>query len=361
MHLLIVTPIFPPQIGGPASYVSGLLERLQRQDEVNVVTFAESKISNQKIIHGVSTSGNMLSRQARLLLQLFKLTQKNQIMYAQGTVVVGVASLIVSKIRKIPLVVKFVGDEVWEALVEAGRTEETLEAFYAHNHILNLKLYLHRLVLKCANKIIVPSKYLRDFLVSVHGLSSKKIAIVANAVEIPAKIKISSVRDANKIVFVGRLVPWKHVDQIIEAVSLARSFKPWTLTIIGNGVERSNLETQAKQLKAESWVKFKGKLSKTESLSEMITSAQLVLYSSYEGQPHTLIEAMLLNTPIIASSIPPHTELLGNKDLVQPNNPKALAHAINSEIKNAHVLVDPLQFSWHNHIQKLESVLKELQ
>lgn len=360
MHILIVTPIFPPQIGGPASYVSGLRNRLQEQHDVDVVTFSQAKISKQKKVFEVSTSGTVLSRQTRLLLQIFKLAKKNQIMYAQGTMVVGVASLIVSKVKKIPLVVKFVGDEVWEPLAENGKTNTTLEAFYAVKNFINPKLWLHRFVLKCAHQIIVPSEYLSNFLITVHGVNLKKIAVVSNAVEIPDEINNSSVREANKIVFVGRLVPWKHVDQIIEATRLARIKKPWTLTIIGDGIERNALEAQVKKIHAESSITFKGKLSKEQTLQEIASAQRLVLYSSYEGQPHSLIEAMLLNTPIIASEIPAHTELMGKNDLVKPNNPNALAHAINSEIKNAHVVVDPLQFSWHNHIEKLETVFKEL-
>lgn len=360
MNLLIVSPIYPPEIGGPASYVSGLVDRLKEHHRVKIVTFAESNINNGGKVYRVPVSGGMLLRQLRLLLQIFKLAQKNQVIYAQGTIVVGIASLIVSRARRIPLVIKFVGDEVWEARVEAGTTKETLEAFYVRTHAASPKLWLHRLVLRLASSIIVPSNFLKDFLVSAHGIKASKIYVIPNAVEISSDATTKRTKDPRKLIYVGRLVPWKHVDQIIEAVSLARKTKSWNLTIVGDGVERSNLENLVNKLQAESWVTFMGKLSKSQTLQEIATANRLVLYSSYEGQPHTLIEAMLLNTPIIASEIPAHTELMGKTNLVQPNNPKALAHTINSEIKNARAQADPFAFSWHNHISMLEKQLKEL-
>lgn len=360
MRLLIVTPIFPPQIGGPASYVGGLFERLQKQHQVQVVTFSPSKISNKKKVFSVSTSGTMLTRQARLLLQLLTLTQNKQIIYAQGTIVVGVASLIVSKLKRIPFFIKFVGDEVWEAMAEAGITKETLDAFYVRTHAASPKLWLHRLVLRLASSIIVPSNYLKDFLVSAHGISASKICVIPNAVEISSDATTKRSKDPHKLVYVGRLVPWKHVDQIIEAVSLARKTKSWNLTIVGDGVERSNLENLVNKLHAESWVTFMGKCSKTQTLQEIASAERLVLYSSYEGQPHALIEAMLLKTTIIASNIPPHVELLGADGLVPLNNPQALAQAVNSEIKNTRALADPFAFSWHIHISTFEKQLKKL-
>jgi glycosyltransferase involved in cell wall biosynthesis len=360
MRLLIVTPIFPPQIGGPASYVSGLFKRLQKQHQVKVVTFSESKTSIQKGVFAVSTDGTMLSRQIKLLLQLFKAAQMSQILYAQGTIVVGVSSLIVATLRNIPLVIKFVGDEVWESLAEAGKTTESLNAFYARNHAASPILWLHRLVLRKASRIIVPSNYLKDFLVTAHGIHASKIRVIPNAVEIPSKLITKPQKSPHTLVFVGRMVPWKHVDQIIKAVSLARKTKPWQLRIVGDGVERRNLEDLVNKLHAESWVTFMGKLSKSQTLQEIATAERLMLYSTYEGQPHTLIEALLLETPIIASNIPPHQELLGNNNVVQPNNPEALAQAINNEHREVQALANPMDFSWHNHIVKLEKELKEL-
>lgn len=360
MNLVIVTPIYPPEIGGPASYVSGLVARLKEHHRVKIVTFAESNINSGGKVYRVPVGGGMLLRQLRLLLQLGKLAQKNQVIYAQGTIVVGVASFIASKLKKIPLVVKFVGDEVWEPLAESGKTKETLEAFYAHKYPYNIKLWLHRLVLKKADSIIVPSKYLKDFLTTTHRVNPARITVISNAVEIPKSFIVSRTKDPYKLIFVGRLVPWKHVDQIIEAVYIARKKIPWTLTIVGEGTERNMLERQMRRLKAESWIIFRGKLSKLETLKEIATSARLVLYSSYEGQPHTLIEAMLLKIPIIASDIKPHTELLKNTPLVPVNNPKVLAEAINNSGGSKTRAINQNVFSWEKHLQKLEVALGTL-
>ena len=358
--LLIVSPIFPPDIGGPATYVSNLSQRLQKKLEVKVISFG-SKTLKQTYpfkVRLISPKGGIVIRQAKLLLSVLTSAFFLKHIYLHGTVVVGLPAVIVAKVLNKSIILKFVGDEVWESSRVVGSTKKSLEDYYASppqsaaTHIL-----LHRFVLNSAEKIIVPSNYLKQFLVKSHHVKENKIHVINNAVE--TKVRGGKNRRLkHQLLFVGRLVPWKNVDQIIKAIKISRKKYPWELNIVGDGPQLKELKKLSQKLNMEKHVRFLGKVPKTEVLQHMSTCTALVLYSSYEGQPHTLIEAFFSKTPILASDIPPHQELVKGQ-LVKSNNIQELAKQINNKLGTSRLNKTQKDYSWESHIQELLKVFNE--
>ena len=105
------------------------------------------------------------------------------------------------------------------------------------------------------------------------------------------------------VVAVGRLVPEKGFDVLLEAfASATRSFPDWTLTILGEGPERSALQFLARSYGIEGRVSFPGVV---DDPSKYLARAGLfVLSSRYEGFPNALLEAMACGTPSIATDCP---------------------------------------------------------
>ena len=127
MKILITTPIFPPEIGGPATYTLEVSRRLkERGHQIRVVTFTDSKPEVEDLtVIPVRLHYPMLGsilRQTRLFFTILCAARSMDLIYAQGPVVVGLCSLIVGKLLRKPVVVKFVGDIAWENAVNKGKT-----------------------------------------------------------------------------------------------------------------------------------------------------------------------------------------------------------------------------------------------
>lgn len=114
------------------------------------------------------------------------------------------------------------------------------------------------------------------------------------------------------ILFVGRLVPVKGVSLLLDAFArVAQIHVDARLTIIGDGVERANLEGRCRGLGISSRVDFKGYLNQQE-VAEQLRNADLFVLPSYaEGLPVVLMEAMATGVPVIA------TRIAGIPELVQ--------------------------------------------
>jgi len=360
MNILIVTPIFPPQIGGPATYVWELVKRLKKKHNITIVYFGSKrkKIAKATLIL-ISTTKNTLSRQSRLFASVFSHSKHADVVYIQGALIVGLTAMLAAKLRCKKTLLKFVGDEVWETAVNHHKTTLSLEKFYRHPLPVTYQLHnlLQRITLLLSSKIIVPSLFLKQFLTSIHKINPQKIKVIPNAVNTKS---INTIKQKHQLIFVGRLVPWKNINQVIKAVNIARKINPWKLIIVGSGPEEKNLKQLVQKYNASNWVKFTGKLSRTKTHHHIAQSQKLILYSSYEGMPHVLIEAMLLNTPIIASNIKPNKQTTNNyAHFVPQNNIKALAQAINSSqtSKKAQKFAQST-YTWHKHIKSLETLLK---
>lgn len=359
MKILIVTPIFPPRTGGPATYIWELSQRLKIKYELSIVCFSD----NPKRLSGVDVTsikntGFLLWRQLNLFFQVIIIGSKVDLIYIQGGLVVGFASTIGAWLTGKRTIMKFVGDEVWEDARMKKKTKKQLEDFYSNKLSLidQSKAKLQKISLILSDQIIVPSKYLKNFLVKVHDIDKNKIRIINNAVVLP---KLSIVKKNKQIATVGRLVPWKNIDQIIKAVAIARQSTPWKLVIIGEGPEEAGLKKARDKLKVGSWIRFIGRLSHKGTIRHIAQSSRIILYSDYEGLPHVLIEAMLVKTRIIASDIPANREMLKSYGtLVSLGNINELAMSINSNSKK---LVEAQKYamrkySWQKHLTELNKV-----
>jgi glycosyltransferase involved in cell wall biosynthesis len=140
-----------------------------------------------------------------------------------------------------------------------------------------------------------------------------------------------STRSHPRIVTVGRLVPWKGIPGLIDAVSIARDeFPNISLTIVGDGPDRVTLEAYT-DTRLQSAISFTGALSHADTLAVIGSSDVFVLNSTYEGLSHLLIEAASLGVPIVATSVGGNPEVVTDGVsglLVPPGDPEALAKAL---------------------------------
>ncbi len=101
------------------------------------------------------------------------------------------------------------------------------------------------------------------------------------------------------IVYLGRLTAQKRVDLLLEAVRTARIEAP--VTIVGDGPARADLERKAQSLGLAS-VRFLGKVPDAEVPGLMRSARAAAFLSRNEGLGLAAAEALMLGTPVVATS-----------------------------------------------------------
>jgi glycosyltransferase involved in cell wall biosynthesis len=140
------------------------------------------------------------------------------------------------------------------------------------------------------------------------------------------------------ITSVGRLVPWKGFEELIEAIAtLTDTIPDISLVIIGDGPMHDALVQKAEACGVRDRVRLVGKLGK-DALGAAIKGSDLfVLNTQYEGLSHQLLEVMDLGIPIVTTNIGGNPELITDGIsgvLVEVGDTQELAKAIKHVITN---------------------------
>lgn len=119
-----------------------------------------------------------------------------------------------------------------------------------------------------------------------------------------------------RLVFIGRLMPVKGADRLIEAIGLLRQAGDLgenlpRLTIMGDGPMRSELERAAKRLRCDDIVEFTGQLSRRELVEHLLRADLCVQPSLSEGFCKALLDAMLCGVPVLATDVGANRQILG--------------------------------------------------
>jgi glycosyltransferase involved in cell wall biosynthesis len=332
MKVLIVTGIFPPDIGGPATYVPTIAGELVRRGHSATVVTLSDALSHDDCAcpFRVVRLRRGLFKPLRIILSIMTLLRwgrQAEVLFVNG---LYLEAVIANFFLRKPLVQKVVGDWAWERATNRGWVTEDFEEFQRSRHGLKVAALkaLRTLCVRGADTLIVPSRYLARW-VADWGVPERKSTVIYNAVE-----PIDSVRPAPlppatclklKVVTVGRLVPWKQVDHLIAAIARCDGAG---LVIVGDGPERGSLQRLAETLEVAGRVYFSGQRSKTETRALMAACDLFVLNSTYEGFPHVVLEAMSLGLPVVATAVGGTPEVVQDEEnglLIAPTANGALS------------------------------------
>jgi len=138
--------------------------------------------------------------------------------------------------------------------------------------------------------------------------------------------------DVSKILSVARLAPEKGFRYLLEAFSAATKNNPTVqLRLAGDGPMRSELQEQARLLGVSERVVFLGSATEAEIRNELEAADIFVLPSLAEGLPVSLMEAMSVGVPVIATNVAAVGELIDNGHsgrLVPPTDASSLERAL---------------------------------
>jgi glycosyltransferase involved in cell wall biosynthesis len=113
------------------------------------------------------------------------------------------------------------------------------------------------------------------------------------------------------VLAVGRLVPVKRFDFLIEALTALKPRIPNLRAIIaGEGYERETLQARIDASGAADWISMPGRVSDDELLALYRRAWVLACSSLYEGWGMTITEAAACGTPAVATRIAGHSDAL---------------------------------------------------
>jgi glycosyltransferase involved in cell wall biosynthesis len=186
---------------------------------------------------------------------------------------------------------------------------------------------------KSADAVVAISPAIHAELLAA-GYSASIIHDLPNGVPVPSQAWKPS--RPLRAAFVGRLAFEKGLDVLLDAwPTVVASIPEATLTLVGEGPERTALENQAARLGVSPSVKLPGIAD--DAVSTLRAHDLFVLPSREEGMSIALLEAMALGMPIVASAIPGNRGLIRDGSegvLFEPENPRALANAILGQWNN---------------------------
>lgn len=192
------------------------------------------------------------------------------------------------------------------------------------------------------NKIITVSNQTKSELIQRYDVKSEKINVVHNGVDLNLIDSINvDKKNKNSIIFVGRLAPHKHVDDLINVIRMLKEdFTDIQLTIVGNGIEKDNLIKIVNDLNLNDHIDFLSDLEYSEVIREMKRSNVLVLPSTREGFGMVLAEANASNKPVVAYKSGGVVEVIENGIngfLVKPHDINGLAEKIRFLLENKEI------------------------
>ena len=377
VKIVLATPLFPPEIGGPATYVKELAERLRDTHAITIVAYASTaeKVPGTRLIT-ISKRRLLPLRLLKFTYELFKAASDADVLYVQNAVAAGLPAIFVKMLTGKPVVVKFVGDEAWERATQLRFTTKQLEAFLAAPEgplKIRLIMALQGFVLRHANIVTTPSAYLTETVIRAYGVRKERTVVNYNAADKTEVLPFTAQPVSHQIVTTARLVEWKGIDGIIRAVArLVKEFPDVRLLIAGDGPEEKHLKELTAELGVQDRISFLGRVSRAETWHIRKTSQVYVLNSTYEGLPHTALTSFAAEIPMIATNIPGTNEAVydGVSGLLVPHgDDAALAQALKR------LLTDPAlrervvaggkkilaeKFSWHAHLATLLSTLESV-
>ncbi len=204
--------------------------------------------------------------------------------------------------------------------------------------IRSFNFMIKKFVYKYSDKVIAISDGVAQDLIKNFNLSPNKVRVIYNPSADPEIKNLSNENvthpwfqiDIPVIIGIGRLTHQKDFSTLIKAFSILRKEKDWTLIIIGEGSERSKIESLISKENLKDDIELMGfQVNPWKYLSK---SNLFVLSSLWEGFGNVIVESMYLGTPVISTDCPSGPrEILKNGDLgnlVPPADPELLSTEI---------------------------------
>jgi len=270
--ICVVSGIFHPESGGPATYLFNLCNNLyEEKNKISVITYGDQK---KKIIldkrypypvYRITRKAPILIRLLLFTYQLIRIGSKYDLWYINDY---GLPALFANFFTKKPYILKIVADFAWEFSERHNLTKHDLYQFQKNCGGLRVRLIklLQKKYAQKAAKIITPSKFVKSLVVG-WGISANKIQVVYNAInkgvfispltKADARKKLQIQSDQIAIITIGRILKLKNIQLLINILpDLLKKLPNIHIYVGGDGPFLPELKKQAAENKTENNISF---------------------------------------------------------------------------------------------------------
>jgi glycosyltransferase involved in cell wall biosynthesis len=211
-----------------------------------------------------------------------------------------------------------------------------------------------KILYRFADRVVAVSEGVRKDVEGVFSIPSGKTCTIYNPVDVEKLLALSAApidhpwllpNNSKVVLAIGRLEEQKNFFMLLNAFAKVRSLQDAKLIILGEGSQRQALSDRVRELGLVNDVALVGFLA--NPYPYMRLASVFALSSFWEGLPVTLIEALVLGTPIVATDCPsgPNEILQGGKlgTLVQVGDTEAFAQALTNALRSdgPRTILDP--------------------
>ena len=182
-----------------------------------------------------------------------------------------------------------------------------------HGLVAGAAMALGRAISNVFN-LVIPGKRLASLMLVANprtraalprGIRGRVVELVENGVDLQIwrqKLPNAGAAPELRLIFVGRLIDWKALEIVLEAIARVSKHQAVSCEVIGDGPMRQIWQDMAKQLGLETTVKFSGFLSQPECARRLQAADVFVLPSLFECGGAVVLEAMAVGLPVIATA-----------------------------------------------------------
>jgi glycosyltransferase involved in cell wall biosynthesis len=334
VRVLIVSGIWPPDVGGPASHAPAVADFLSaRGHTVDVVITADRAPAQRTYpVRWTPRRIPVGLRHLHTLVLLVRRALSADVIYTTG--MFGRSGL-AARLTRTPIVVKLTGDPAFERLHARGAARGDVDTFQAADGGLGTRVLrgLRDDVVRRADHVYTPSTYLAELAIT-WGARSDRVSVLPNPA--PAELPVAPREelrarlglDGPTLAFAGRLTAQKSLDVLVRSLVQCEGV---SLVVAGDGDELSPTAALVDRLGLAGRVRLLGPLNRAGVLELFAAADAAVLSSSWENFPHSVVEALAVGTPVIATRVGGVPEVVVDGEnglLVPPGDPTALADAV---------------------------------
>ena len=313
MKIILVTGIYPPDIGGPATYVRSLADELHRRgEEVIVVTYgAESpktKVQRPnepwKIVR--ISKAIPIIRWIRYAMALRKYGTDANAVIAFSSISCGVP-LMLARLKKPKKILRLGGDFFWERFTDRGGNL-SLTDWYRRS---SFSKKIMQKILSFFDHIVF-STHFQEELYEKSYKTLPMHSVIENA--FPSKQQLSQPMrllrtgglkgNAIRLLFLGRFVRFKNIPALLQGVSNLRRNGQCrvTLRIVGDGPEESHYRTLIRNLGISDCVTLHSSAHGEDKQRLFAEHDLLIIPSLTEISPHVALEAVMSGLPVLLTT-----------------------------------------------------------
>lgn len=364
MTILLATGIYPPDIGGPATYAEKLSVELRRLGHtVRVVTYGASDLlDHDRSLIVVQRRGFFLLRWLRYARALRRHGRDADVVIALSSVSVGVP-LLLSRLRRPKRVLRLGGEFFWERYTDAGGML-SLDAW--HRRSYGLWHLVHRLVMPSLLRsfdAIVYSTAMQQAIHRTYCSALSPTTVIENAMP-PGTPLLHRLHTPPRLLVMSRLVGFKNLLSLLDALALLS--EDVRCTIVGSGPMEAVLRAQISEHRLTDRVTIQRSLCGEEKIAAFASHDFLVIPSITDISPNTALEARASGLPVLLTMetglSPRLTQGMVTLDL---RSPQAIARAVREGISRYDALAadaasPPLRRDWSALAAEWQECLRSL-